>query len=318
MLLSRHSVAAAAFVLVSCTFAEPAPESLSGADLHCPVGTKLCDHQCVHVDQPSTGCESSSCEPCAPSHASAVCANGGCAIGVCATGWADCDRDPSNGCEEEDSLCSCHSVVFATPTAEASIAHEGMDLGESDWTWEGWLEFEEGKSNLVFTMNDTANEEGYIFVETGDHIVCGVYVPGSQIWGRNVLADMTPMLRGQWQHVACQRRDSELKMFLNGYVRVTGTIEVPAHGVSNAALKRDFSSAARLGPMRLSKVARYDKEFVPRTRWAPDQDTVLQYLVKSGITAGTFVDEAGGENVGQILGGIEDGKDDTPCAVFGY
>jgi hypothetical protein len=54
------------------------------------------------------GCESrigsvdncSACgDACSYDHASASCSNRTCQMGECDTGWADCDRDPENGCE---------------------------------------------------------------------------------------------------------------------------------------------------------------------------------------------------------------------------
>ncbi|MFO0628908.1 MAG: hypothetical protein U0325_25255 [Polyangiales bacterium] len=36
---------------------------------------------------------------CRYANAAATCANGACAMGSCGTGYADCDGDPSNGCE---------------------------------------------------------------------------------------------------------------------------------------------------------------------------------------------------------------------------
>ncbi len=59
----------------------------------------------------STGCETDTTTSathcgrcgnvCSLAHATAVCRAGGCAIGACAAGWADCDGNPSNGCETD-------------------------------------------------------------------------------------------------------------------------------------------------------------------------------------------------------------------------
>ncbi|MFO0566117.1 MAG: hypothetical protein U0263_10680 [Polyangiaceae bacterium] len=56
---------------------------------------------CVSGDDPSSGClASTACAPCVVPHATAACAAGvGCAVGTCDSGWQDCNKDPSDGCE---------------------------------------------------------------------------------------------------------------------------------------------------------------------------------------------------------------------------
>lgn len=317
MLLKHHHAAAFAVALAACTLAEPAQESLSGADLHCPTGHKVCGASCVRIDQPSTGCESLSCDPCAPAHASAACVNGACGVGVCEPGWSDCDRDPANGCEEHASACSCRSIVFTGGAGEARIPASGMDLGDSDWTLEAWIKHNVQPTGVRFVMNVAQIEYNYLYVSLGLPLRCGVGLPGSIVPGHNVLVLDAPLPVGEWHHVACERSGGALRVYIDGYVRAEGLIDVPVHGVSEGALLHDYSGSSLVGPMRLSRVARYGEEFVPRMRWIADQDAVLLYLVKSGINAGSLVDEAGGDNHALILGGILDGDGDTPCAVFG-
>jgi hypothetical protein len=66
----------------------------------CTPTQKLCSGACVSRDAPATGCDSSSCAPCALAHTGPVqCAGGACAPLTCAAGFDDCDTSRSNGCE---------------------------------------------------------------------------------------------------------------------------------------------------------------------------------------------------------------------------
>ena len=61
---------------------------------------------------------------CAADNATAACASGRCAVGACVEGFADCDANPSNGCEADvrssDSNCGACGVVCALPNAMAA------------------------------------------------------------------------------------------------------------------------------------------------------------------------------------------------------
>jgi hypothetical protein len=69
----------------------------------CNAGYADCD------DEPSNGCEVNSSialnncgscgNVCAMPHTIPMCVNGTCVIGACDNGFADCDGNPSNGCE---------------------------------------------------------------------------------------------------------------------------------------------------------------------------------------------------------------------------
>jgi hypothetical protein len=68
----------------------------------CPTpGAKFCDGACKPTDDPALGCAEPGCAPCDPfGHAGAACsAEGKCIIGACETGYADCNKDPVDGCE---------------------------------------------------------------------------------------------------------------------------------------------------------------------------------------------------------------------------
>lgn len=79
----------------------------------CAAGQKLCQYQCVSIDDPS--CGSVGCDACSLSAGgdgiySVSCAAGQCVIGSCVPGRADCDGNPQNGCEADlDSPQTCGS-----------------------------------------------------------------------------------------------------------------------------------------------------------------------------------------------------------------
>lgn len=66
----------------------------------CPPGLTACGGDCLDLMTDAQNC--SGCgQACTLSHASSICAGGSCAVGACDADWADCDGDPSNGCETD-------------------------------------------------------------------------------------------------------------------------------------------------------------------------------------------------------------------------
>jgi hypothetical protein len=54
------------------------------------------------VNTPTFGCNATSCaSPCVLPNAHPTCSNGACAIASCNVGWADCNGDPTDGCEAD-------------------------------------------------------------------------------------------------------------------------------------------------------------------------------------------------------------------------
>jgi hypothetical protein len=87
----------------------------------CDQGKKSCFGLCVAANDPATGCGGASCVACDLGYATATCAgtaNGfACGVGTCNTGFADCDKDPANGCEASLSKPkSCGSCTNECPT----------------------------------------------------------------------------------------------------------------------------------------------------------------------------------------------------------
>jgi hypothetical protein len=89
-------------------------EDAGGAS--CAPGTKACGGACVSSSDPQFGCGDDACEPCALPNAVPACMPGGCAVLSCAVGFADCNAEPSDGCEADlASPETCGACGIACP-----------------------------------------------------------------------------------------------------------------------------------------------------------------------------------------------------------
>jgi hypothetical protein len=106
-------------------------------DAHCPAGLLCVGNTCVMgctaarpcpgtqtccagacVDPVSNVAHCGRCDNrCAAPNASAACMNGSCAVGACTAPFADCDRDPANGCEANtlSDVAHCGACGAACP-----------------------------------------------------------------------------------------------------------------------------------------------------------------------------------------------------------
>jgi hypothetical protein len=114
--------------------------SVAGSGPTCPATQKACDGGCVGVGDPMYGCASSSCVPCAAyANATASCGGGACALGPCSPGFADCDGDPTNGCEtnihEDPSNCGGCGHACALPHAMPTCSGGTCEIGSCDPGW---------------------------------------------------------------------------------------------------------------------------------------------------------------------------------------
>lgn len=114
----RYSLAAAlavtgSFAVLACTFTVDL-EPLQDGD--CGENAKLCldpmdgVEKCVDFLDPNFGCAvQSTCRPCAPQNATAVCSTGGtCTYGACDPGYDDCNFDRTDGCETDTDFSADH------------------------------------------------------------------------------------------------------------------------------------------------------------------------------------------------------------------
>lgn len=84
----------------------------------CATGQMLCNNACVSITDPLYGCGNPACTPCALGHASSACQGRTCVVATCDPGFADCDKNPANGCEVDlskpASCGACNAVCPAT------------------------------------------------------------------------------------------------------------------------------------------------------------------------------------------------------------
>ena len=84
----------------------------------CATGQMLCNNACVSITDPLYGCGNPACTPCSVAHASAACQGRTCVVAACDPGFADCDKNPANGCEADlskaTSCGACNAVYPAT------------------------------------------------------------------------------------------------------------------------------------------------------------------------------------------------------------
>lgn len=107
---------------------EPAEDASAPSDREpaCEAGEQGCRGICVGAGDPIYGCGMPSCSPCDAAHATATCQANHCVIERCDPGFADCNRDLTDGCEVDlsraKSCGACNRVCppakpLCTPTA---------------------------------------------------------------------------------------------------------------------------------------------------------------------------------------------------------
>lgn len=312
-------------------------------DAPCGPGTKRCAGACVAITSAATGCAGPSCEPCQAAHATPICVAGACALGPCENGWANCNAAAADGCETDtrssSAFCGscltscgqttprceqgacvprCHAIRFTQAAAHISVPTAGMELGAGDFTVELWF--------AIHT--DYAPAEGYLFASNETFVASSVLVfsgggslffaiSSAQPDGTGTLKSALPTDTA-WHHVAGVRRGGIATLYVDGTARAqeANTNAVILAGPAALGKPSGYPSytahPTRIGPTRISRVARYAGAFTPRTFWPVDADTVAQYLTSRGFDGVTLHDEAGGDNNGVAdLGVIS--NEDTPC-----
>jgi hypothetical protein len=113
----------------------------------CPAGAKACDNKCVGFGDPDYHCgDTTECLPCDIAHATSICDHtGACAIGTCSTItnamgaaveiWADCNGEPSDGCEvdvlHDSSNCgTCGNACTLPHVSEPGCSGGACDILE--------------------------------------------------------------------------------------------------------------------------------------------------------------------------------------------
>ena len=119
---------------------------------------------------------------------------------------------------------------------------------------------------------------------------------------KTFIAEGKSLVRGERSHVAGVWDGKQLRLFLNGRLVALKETE----GEPLATNSRPFSLAGKffIGSMeevRISKVARYDKEFKPQRRFELDADTLALYHCDEG-SGNVLKDSSGNGHHGKIVG----------------
>lgn len=153
-----------------CDLANASPSCL---DKKCAISVCDLGFQSCNGD-PADGCEINTtndvnnCDGCgkvcALPHATPICLNSTCAIGRCDDGWADCDQDPSNGCEVNttNDITNCNGCgnVCSAPANSIATCSGGV-CGNAGCT-AGWADCNNSTTDgcEVNTVTDPHNCSG--------------------------------------------------------------------------------------------------------------------------------------------------------------
>ena len=112
-----------------CIVNGPAASCLPGCkdDRRCAGGGRCCDGACTDVQGDWLHCGACG-NACRPAHAGPSCVAGKCQQGACERNWADCNRDPQDGCEANLRGDADHCGTCDTRCAPAH-ATGGCDIG---------------------------------------------------------------------------------------------------------------------------------------------------------------------------------------------
>ncbi len=117
-------------------------------------------------------------------------------------------------------------------------------------------------------------------------------------------------------HLACVKTDKELRVYLDG--RLAGKKKWPGGAVppapANSLLQIGRDLNGFLEEVRISKVARYTKDFTPQKRFEPDADTLALYHCDEG-SGDVLKDSSGNNHHGKIVGAKWVNADGTPIAA---
>lgn len=325
-----HLLAALLVLFAGCSLFSPS-DALLASD-GCPVGWKICDRECVAIDNPATGCGEVSCSPCEIPHAAPRCQESRCARGSCESGWADCDGLASNGCEqargEGPRACNCCGIRLSKESCILAPT-DGLAFGDRDWTVEFWFKLEspviEVGQLLAIGGGTPEQNLGIVRIKLQDNrLHCEIVQQTPPPLLEDKVVTPTPVAVGRWHHVACQRKEEHLELWLNGepIAKAPAVSPIKAQGNlwigSQKSATGAWSAPLLLGPVRISTAHRYDHSFTPGTIWELDQDTAVQYLSRTPYDPQfrTLIDEARsseGDLSGKSLVGVQPIQDDLPC-----
>jgi hypothetical protein len=235
--------------------------------------------------------------------------------GECDLGCATTER-----CEDARCVPACTTRRMATGADEARIAlDEEPTLGGGDFTLEAWVRIDATEDGIrpVGSLLDTGSPDlAFAASLAVGELVSGELALGCGVRGANdaieagtgTIAAVAPL--DAFVHVACVRRNGRLSIHLGGrrvrdaridVLDVAAFADVRFDG--GAHLGSDASARVAIGPIRLSRVARYEGTFAPATHWTPDDRVVFQLLTGAGATATRLEDASGKDHDAIVISG---------------
>jgi hypothetical protein len=196
-----------------------------------------------------------------------------------------------------------------------------MDIGAGDFTIEVWLASHSAfvsAGGALFTTNEALEASALVLASAPGTIACAATqaVPN----GTGALDAPFPE-DGAFHHVACVRKAGVMAIYVDGVQRAHAAVlnanAIVATGTAALGKPAGYpgygAPAMNVGPLRLSRVARYDVgPFTPRRFWSTDVDTIAQYLTSRGFDGTTLHDEAGADNDASVITGVV-ATTETPC-----
>src|SRR5262249_49790049 len=110
-----------------------------------------------------------------------------------------------------------------------------------------------------------------------------------------------PIVKGRRTHVAGVRLGKEVRLFVDGKLVAKTDVEEPLVEPMNPFALGGKVFAGLISEVRVSRVARYDKDFAPPKRFEPDKDTIALYHLDEG-QGEKLIDSSGNGHHGYIVG----------------
>ena len=110
-----------------------------------------------------------------------------------------------------------------------------------------------------------------------------------------------PILLGKRVHVAAVRQGDEIRLYLDGKKIGATRFPVEKQVATKAGFYMGLGFEGMIDEVRISKIARYDKEFTPAQRFETDKDTLALYHFDEG-TGDVLKDSSGNGHHGKIVG----------------
>jgi len=110
-----------------------------------------------------------------------------------------------------------------------------------------------------------------------------------------------PVVEGTWVHLAAVSTGKRMALFVDGKRVTSKSLDEKPPAKIITGLKLGSNFIGRLDEIRVSKIARYENDFVPQQRFEPDDETVGLYHCDEGNGA-VLNDSSGNNNPGVVYG----------------